>query len=110
MAPDGHKVGLFLEGEAYAARLPPLQRSPAHGFAFSEAGFVNGYFELACGRCHESFRADRAKWLRPVAPRKVSPTNLRQFSSRVVGADSLNFHRVSGLLDPDPGAGRSYDR
>ena len=101
IAHQKHKVGLFIEGEEYADRFPPVTTSSKPAPALSEQDFVNGHFELECDRCKASFVTQAAEWLRPIESRKVSKAKLDAFTSRVLDADGANFHRITGLLDQD---------
>jgi hypothetical protein len=101
-----HDVGLFLEGDEYAGRFPPLTTAPSKTFQFADGRFVDAVFELACKRCGLTFYTDVER-VRPLESWTVPKKHVEEFFSRVLDSDPLNFHRLSGLLDPqDPAAER----
>jgi outer membrane protein assembly factor BamB len=103
-----HRIGLFLDGEEYARSYPALTNTPASHFEFTGANFVQGHYELACGRCGEAFRTRRIEWLRPLEPRKLPKPRVQEFVSRVIDAEEANFYRVFDPLDPTRDEGRDW--
>jgi outer membrane protein assembly factor BamB len=96
-----HDVGLFLEGEEYAGRFDRPELG-AKVFAFDDSDFVDGFYELTCTDCAETFRCQRPTQLRAVTSRSLSRTKLEAFVERVIDVDPQNFYRVFGVLSPDP--------
>ena len=103
-AHKGHDVSLFLEGEDVRFdswdedRVTLDDVSRATTFAFDDADFVDGLFEVACDKCGESLRSGTER-LRPFKPFTLTPAAIRTFMTRVREADGQNFHRVAHLLD-----------
>jgi outer membrane protein assembly factor BamB len=108
-AHKGHDVSLFMENQDVRYDEwdgeedepgPVDDVSDATQFVFDDEDFVEGLFEIACDKCGASLRSG-SEHLRPFKPFTLTPSAIRTFMTRVRGADSANFYRVSSLLDYD---------
>jgi outer membrane protein assembly factor BamB len=97
----GHRMALYFEGEEYGGRpgAAPATRGPLAHFSFDEAGFLSGFFEVCCPACGSSFRESWPSRYRPLDRHVISRGDWREFQRRVRLVDSLNFHRLAGVLD-----------
>jgi outer membrane protein assembly factor BamB len=105
-----HSVGLFLDGEEYGGRFPPLKRTPSKTFKLTtdDDDIVNGPFELACQRCGAVYRTV-AQDLRSLKPRMLTKQRIEEFSERVLDVASGNFYRCWDMLDNSSAHMRQLD-
>ena len=105
LAHKRHDVSLYLDGSDVRydswdedAPEPLADTSDTTYFAFDDAGFVEGLYEVACDKCGVAVRSGTER-LRPFEPFTVKPAAIRAFMKRVRDSDGINFHRVAHFLD-----------